>query len=140
MAGLHKIRYRATGGGRSKVGPRSKVRTLSGQILPHFDINNFSVAQKLTKLDSLVLVQIKLALIIDIYGINRIIYSTNLLPYSLEYESRKTIPTEYMRKVTRYPVLSQAPWRHLNTSVRTVSLDTFHKARTLGWVGLWCSE
>merc|ERR1712082_327421 len=36
----------------------------SGQILPHFDINNFSVAQKLTKLDSLVLVQIKLALII----------------------------------------------------------------------------
>ena len=50
--------------GRSKVGPRSKVRTLSGQILPHFDINNFSVAQKLTKLDSLVLVQIKLALII----------------------------------------------------------------------------
>ena len=57
------MRYRATGG-RSKVGPRSKVRTLSGQILPHFDINNFSVAQKLTKLDSLVLVQIKLALII----------------------------------------------------------------------------
>ena len=55
--------YRATAG-RSKVGPRSKVRTLSGQILPHFDINNFSVAQKLTKLDSLVLVQIKLALII----------------------------------------------------------------------------
>ena len=51
------MRYRATGG-------RSKVRTLSGQILPHFDINNFSVAQKLTKLDSLVLVQIKLALII----------------------------------------------------------------------------
>ena len=50
--------------GRSKVGPRSKVRTLSGQILPHFDINNFSVAQKLTKLDSLVLVQIRLALII----------------------------------------------------------------------------
>ena len=50
--------------GRSKVGPRSKVRTLSGQILPHFVINNFSVAQKLTKLDSLVHVQIKLALII----------------------------------------------------------------------------
>ena len=62
-AGLDKMRDRATAG-RSKVGPRSKVRTLSGQILPHFDINNFSVAQKLTKLDSLVLVQIKLALII----------------------------------------------------------------------------
>ena len=55
-AGLEKIRYRRAG--------RSKVRTLSGLILPHFVINNFSVAQKLTKLDSLVLVQIKLALII----------------------------------------------------------------------------
>ena len=73
---------------------------------------------------------------IDIYGLNRIIYSTNLLPYSLEYELWKTIPTEYIRKTTRYPVLSLSPWPHLNTSVRTVSLDTFHKARTLGWVGL----
>ena len=50
--------------------------------------------------------------IIDIYGINRIIYSTNLLPYSSEYESRKTIPTEYLQKVTGHPVLSPAPWRH----------------------------
>ena len=58
------------------------------------------------------LVNSLLRFIIDIYGINRIIYSTNLLPYSIEYESRKTIPTEYIRKVTRYPVLSQAPWRH----------------------------
>ena len=63
ISGLNKIREHATTG-RSKVEPRSKVRTLSGQILPHFDIKNFSVAQKLTKLDSLVLVQIRLALII----------------------------------------------------------------------------
>ena len=64
MPGVNQAWKKYATAGRRKVGPRSKVRTLPGQILPHFDINNFSVAQKLTKLDSLVLVQIRLALII----------------------------------------------------------------------------
>ena len=35
-----------------------------------------------------------------------------MVPYSSEYESRKTIPTEYLQNITRYPVLSPAFWRH----------------------------
>ena len=46
---------------------------------------------------------------IEIYVINRIIYSTGLSPYSLEYESRKTTKYEHIiKKLLANPSLAHA--------------------------------
>ena len=48
--------------------------------------------------------RITCSLIIDIYGINRIISSTNLAPYSLEYEAEDGFYRACSSKIDRYLV------------------------------------
>ena len=56
--------------------------------------------------------------IIDIYGINIIIFSTNLTPYSLEYEAGNQFLPSYNSKVARHLVPAPSLLPHFFESSR----------------------